>query len=216
VWRILLIFCADFNASTYQNDRIDTTTPYHALATANSHCHCHCHRIIHIFFFLNSFFFPAYLGQYCTDSNVSTYQNDRIDTTTPYHALATANSHCHCHPHPQLCLALRHIHARRILHRDLKTQNIFLTRAGALRVGDFGIARCLEGTAEMARTLIGTPYYMSPELVGGSGQLLCLVSSEPSDYGGSNGGGFVENGCGWRWLGGSVWSIKICGEWRGR
>eukprot|EP00161_Ancyromonas_sigmoides_P017477 TRINITY_DN476_c0_g1_i1.p1 TRINITY_DN476_c0_g1~~TRINITY_DN476_c0_g1_i1.p1 ORF type:complete len:273 (+),score=20.26 TRINITY_DN476_c0_g1_i1:115-933(+) len=72
----------------------------------------------------------------------------------------------------QLCLALRHIHARRILHRDLKTQNIFLTRAGALRVGDFGIARCLEGTAEMARTLIGTPYYMSPE----------LCESQPYDY----------------------------------
>jgi serine/threonine protein kinase len=127
-------------------------------------------------------------------------------------------THCH-HPHvtatataTQLCLALRHIHARRILHRDLKTQNIFLTRAGALRVGDFGIARCLEGTAEMARTLIGTPYYMSPELVGGSGQLLCLVSLEPLDCDDSNGGKMVENGCGWRWLGGSLWSIKICGD----
>ena len=56
------------------------------------------------------------------------------------------------------------MHERNILHRDLKTQNIFLTKSKIIKVGDLGIARVLEGNNDMATTLIGTPYYMSPEL----------------------------------------------------
>jgi serine/threonine protein kinase len=50
------------------------------------------------------------------------------------------------------------------MHRDLKTQNIFLTKSDIVKVGDLGIARVLESSSDMATTLIGTPYYMSPEL----------------------------------------------------
>eukprot|EP00936_MAST-01D_sp_MAST-1D-sp1_P000627 g627.t1 len=64
----------------------------------------------------------------------------------------------------QISSALKYLHARSILHRDLKTQNIFLTRTGVLKLGDFGIARVLENSADMASTMIGTPYNMSPEL----------------------------------------------------
>ena len=66
----------------------------------------------------------------------------------------------------QIALALKHIHDRRILHRDLKTQNIFLTGPGegTVKVGDFGIARVLQHTQDCARTAIGTPYYLSPEI----------------------------------------------------
>ncbi|XP_008933688.1 PREDICTED: serine/threonine-protein kinase Nek1, partial [Merops nubicus] len=64
----------------------------------------------------------------------------------------------------QICLALKHIHDRKILHRDIKSQNIFLTRDGTIQLGDFGIARVLNSTAELARTCIGTPYYLSPEI----------------------------------------------------
>lgn len=39
----------------------------------------------------------------------------------------------------QMCLALKHIHDRQILHRDIKAQNIFLTSRGAVKLGDFGI-----------------------------------------------------------------------------
>ncbi|KAF5404745.1 hypothetical protein PHET_01566 [Paragonimus heterotremus] len=56
------------------------------------------------------------------------------------------------------------MHERNILHRDLKTQNIFLTRSNIIKVGDLGIAKVLESSNSMATTLIGTPYYMSPEL----------------------------------------------------
>jgi serine/threonine protein kinase len=64
----------------------------------------------------------------------------------------------------QICLALKHVHNQNILHRDLKSQNIFLTSKGVVKLGDFGIAKVLDATDDQARTQIGTPYYLSPEI----------------------------------------------------
>ncbi|XP_029348752.1 serine/threonine-protein kinase Nek5 isoform X2 [Echeneis naucrates] len=65
----------------------------------------------------------------------------------------------------QICLGLKHIHDRKVLHRDIKAQNIFLTNRGMkAKLGDFGIARMLNNTMEMARTCVGTPSYLSPEI----------------------------------------------------
>ena len=41
----------------------------------------------------------------------------------------------------QICLALKHVHDHNILHRDLKSQNVFLTSQGIVKLGDFGIAK---------------------------------------------------------------------------
>lgn len=65
----------------------------------------------------------------------------------------------------QICLAIKHIHDKKILHRDLKSGNIFLTKDGKIKLGDFGIAKCLSNTNDKAKTLVGTPYYLSPEIV---------------------------------------------------
>lgn len=65
----------------------------------------------------------------------------------------------------QICLALKHCHDKKILHRDLKSQNIFLTKRGILKLGDFGIARVLSNTRSRAKTVVGTPYYLSPEII---------------------------------------------------
>lgn len=63
---------------------------------------------------------------------------------------------------------LRHIHARHVVHRDLKSQNIFLSSdevGGCIvKIGDFGIAKVLEHTRAMAKTVIGTPSHLSPEV----------------------------------------------------
>ncbi|KAI6650362.1 Protein farnesyltransferase/geranylgeranyltransferase type-1 subunit alpha [Oopsacas minuta] len=74
----------------------------------------------------------------------------------------------------QLASALVYLHDSKILHRDLKSQNIFLTSdlsdfhtsplTTVLKLGDFGISRPLEGTYDLASTCIGTPAYMAPEV----------------------------------------------------
>mmetsp|Transcript_113868 Transcript_113868/g.207152 ORF Transcript_113868/g.207152 Transcript_113868/m.207152 type:complete len:405 (-) Transcript_113868:107-1321(-) len=67
----------------------------------------------------------------------------------------------------QLAMALHYIHERRVLHRDLKCQNVFLMRTGVVKLGDFGIAKVLEAADSMAETRIGTPYYLPPEMCTG-------------------------------------------------
>ena len=73
----------------------------------------------------------------------------------------------------QLALALHHVHERGVLHRDLKTQNVFLTAAGQIKLGDFGIAKQIAPqsaptlSGALTATCVGTPYYMSPELFRG-------------------------------------------------
>mmetsp|Transcript_89121 Transcript_89121/g.256915 ORF Transcript_89121/g.256915 Transcript_89121/m.256915 type:complete len:630 (-) Transcript_89121:263-2152(-) len=64
----------------------------------------------------------------------------------------------------QAILALKYIHDKHILHRDLKPSNFFLTKSGSMKMGDFGIAKVLACTIAVAKTQIGTPYYLSPEL----------------------------------------------------
>ena len=65
----------------------------------------------------------------------------------------------------QICLGLKHVHDRKILHRDIKTQNIFMTKTNRCLLGDFGIAKILSNTKGFARTVVGTPYYLSPEIL---------------------------------------------------
>lgn len=67
----------------------------------------------------------------------------------------------------QIALAIKYMHDRKILHRDLKLQNIFLMKSGIAKLGDFGIAKALDRTNQFLKTQIGTPYYLSPEICEG-------------------------------------------------
>lgn len=65
----------------------------------------------------------------------------------------------------QLASALSYIHYRHFLHRDIKPGNIFLTHDHhVVKLGDFGITKSLAATLAYASTMVGTPYYFSPEL----------------------------------------------------
>ncbi|KAG7161415.1 serine/threonine-protein kinase Nek4-like 1 [Homarus americanus] len=58
-----------------------------------------------------------------------------------------------------------YIHERKVLHRDLKPLNIFLTSAGGLKLGDFGLARVLgSNSSDLATSFIGTRAFMAPEI----------------------------------------------------
>ncbi|KAM4700980.1 serine/threonine-protein kinase Nek3-like isoform 2-T2 [Discoglossus pictus] len=64
----------------------------------------------------------------------------------------------------QMCLGVQHIHEKRVLHRDIKSKNIFLTQTGKIKLGDFGSARLLTSPMAFACTYVGTPYYVPPEI----------------------------------------------------
>jgi NIMA (never in mitosis gene a)-related kinase len=60
----------------------------------------------------------------------------------------------------QLVLGLQYLHQQKIVHRDIKPQNIFINEEGVLKLADFGISKALDHTQEKAMTLVGTPYYL--------------------------------------------------------
>lgn len=68
----------------------------------------------------------------------------------------------------QACSALAYCHHTLfLLHRDIKPQNIFLSASGDVKIGDFGISKCLSASHGLALTKCGSPVYMSPELCSG-------------------------------------------------
>ena len=65
----------------------------------------------------------------------------------------------------QLTSAVAHAHEHSVIHRDIKTQNVYLTADGTIKLGDFGIAT-FENSARLTRseTIIGSVHYLAPEI----------------------------------------------------
>jgi tRNA A-37 threonylcarbamoyl transferase component Bud32 len=63
----------------------------------------------------------------------------------------------------QAATGLAYAHERRIVHRDVKTANLFFTRDKVLKIMDFGLAKMIEEVRRAVTVVAGTPYYMAPE-----------------------------------------------------
>jgi len=99
--------------------------------------------------------------EYCEHGDIFSYLQDLRRTQMPSEAQLLEWF-------TQIVWALQALHQQKILHRDLKTQNIFLAGSRqqlAAKLGDFGVAKVLSSTVDLAKTQIGTPFYMSPELI---------------------------------------------------
>jgi serine/threonine protein kinase len=66
----------------------------------------------------------------------------------------------------QIVLAVHYMHSKGILHRDIKSANVFLMSVGIVKIGDLGFSQVYKETVsgEVGRTFCGTPYYLAPEL----------------------------------------------------
>jgi p21-activated kinase 1 len=86
-------------------------------------------------------------------------------------SLTNIATYCECQePHiayfaREVLKALDYMHKRNKIHRDIKTDNVLLKKNGEVKLGDFGYTAQLSSDQECRKSVVGTPYWMAPELI---------------------------------------------------
>ena len=75
----------------------------------------------------------------------------------------------------EICSGLKFMKDNKIIHRDLKLQNILLAKDGSIKIADFGLAKILKNIGESAISFCGTPTTIAPEIIEGKG---CTFSAD--------------------------------------
>jgi len=63
--------------------------------------------------------------------------------------------------------ALKYLHETKRIHRDIKSDNILIGKEGAIKLADFGFCTLLKSDTDYRRSVVGTPYWMAPEVIRG-------------------------------------------------
>ena len=100
--------------------------------------------------------------EYCSNGNLDQLIQQRIVSRCKFSTDQILRTLAH------IVMAVLAMHNKNILHRDIKTQNIFITENGICKLGDFGISRKLNNPDAKAMTIAGTPYFMPPEVCRGN------------------------------------------------
>jgi serine/threonine protein kinase len=130
-------------------------------------------NVIRMFGWCQAFGKPSIVFELCEEGDLHSFLKKRKDTSTSIYSLSPIMVHDLC---SQVAKGMAHIHENRLYHRDLKPQNVLLTREGVVGpsglrvvVTDLGLAKNLTEsinlTASMQGSQVGTYVYMAPETI---------------------------------------------------